>query len=80
VLESERPLLIRRSFDLLLNSGTKTKADILYEIALPANVIEILAGLPSGYFTEGFGSAVAFAPKLRGDSVVEFGRRRPERD
>lgn len=80
-IPKEQPRLLRRCFDLLINSGVKSKADIVSDLALPANVIEGLSGLPAGYLNENFGSTVALGPRLRanvaGGSVVGF-KRRPE--
>jgi Zn-dependent peptidase ImmA (M78 family)/transcriptional regulator with XRE-family HTH domain len=84
-LPTEEPRLLRRCFDLLISSQTKSRSEILADIALPANVIERLAGLPSGYFSEGFGSMTPLVPKLREavaekrTSLIEFSSKRSDR-
>lgn len=81
-LPAEQPRLLRRSFDLLISSATKTRAEILADLALPGNVVERLVGLPTGYFTEGFGTMKPLVPRLREPSgevktsVVEFWKHR----
>jgi Zn-dependent peptidase ImmA (M78 family)/transcriptional regulator with XRE-family HTH domain len=82
-LAPEQPRLLRRCFDLLTSSGTRSRRDIVADLALPANVIEALAGLPTGYFNDDFGMTVALTPRLRQAnpdakpaSVVSFDPRR----
>lgn len=81
-LPAEQPRLLRRSFDLLLSSNTKTRAEILADLALPGNVVERLVGLPTGYLTEGFGAMKPLVPRLREpasairSSIVEFSKHR----
>ena len=47
----ERPRLLRRSFEMLLNEGIKTKSQILQDLPYPPVAIEELSGLPTGYLT-----------------------------
>jgi len=56
----EEPRLLRRSFELILNEGGQTPADITGRIGLPSLDIEILSGLPQGYL--GAYSPVALLP------------------
>ncbi len=51
-LESERPSLLRRSFELLVNEGIKTADQIVTDLALNPSDIESLACLEEGYLTE----------------------------
>lgn len=81
----EQPRLLKRSFDLLVSSGTKTRAQIVTDLALPGIVIESLVGLPVGYFKDDFGTTAAFVPKLRRDdrpatiaSIVDFSQARKD--
>jgi Zn-dependent peptidase ImmA (M78 family) len=49
-LEAEEPRLLRRSFNLLVDSSLVERHEIPYQLALAPVDIEELAGLPSGYF------------------------------
>jgi Zn-dependent peptidase ImmA (M78 family)/DNA-binding XRE family transcriptional regulator len=51
-LEPEMPRYLRRCFDLLIDNGIVRRNEIPFQLALPENDIEELAGLPRGYFTE----------------------------
>jgi len=56
----EEPRLLRKSFELVLDQGAQTPADITARLALPASDIEALSGLPRGYLS-GY-SRVALLP------------------
>ena len=47
--EVEEPRLLRRSFELILNEGEQTPADVTGRIALQSADIESLSSLPLGY-------------------------------
>jgi Zn-dependent peptidase ImmA (M78 family)/DNA-binding XRE family transcriptional regulator len=47
--EVEEPRLLRRSFELILNEGEQTPADVTGRIALQSSDIESLSSLPLGY-------------------------------
>jgi Zn-dependent peptidase ImmA (M78 family)/DNA-binding XRE family transcriptional regulator len=59
-LEFETPQLMKRCVDALLESGLKTKSQILYEIPFTQTDIESLLNLPSGYLDEDFGELKNF--------------------
>jgi Zn-dependent peptidase ImmA (M78 family) len=48
----ERPRLLRRSFELLINEGVRTRAEITSALSYPAKDIEELAGLPASFLEE----------------------------
>jgi Zn-dependent peptidase ImmA (M78 family)/DNA-binding XRE family transcriptional regulator len=56
----EEPRMLRRAFELLLANGDQTASDVCARLGLPANDIEALSGLPSGYLENH--SAVALLP------------------
>ena len=83
--EIEEPRLLRRSFELILQEGGQTPADVTGRIGLPSSDIETLSGLPSGYLNDY--SRVALLrdsanPTLgntygaENAQVIEMGRRR----
>jgi Zn-dependent peptidase ImmA (M78 family)/DNA-binding XRE family transcriptional regulator len=49
-IEPEEPTLLRRAVEMVVTAGRRTKADILRDLALPADVVTSLVGLPSDYF------------------------------
>ncbi len=51
----EAPQLMKRCFDLLIESKVKTKAQILRELPYSQRDIETLMSLPDGYLSEDFG-------------------------
>lgn len=61
--EPEEPRLLRKSFELVLDQGAQTPADITSQLALPASDIESLSGLPRGYLSGH--SRVALLPNRR---------------
>lgn len=63
-LEFERPQLMRRCIDALLETKTKTKSQILYELPFPRSTVESLLDLPDGYLTEEYGELKQF-PKIK---------------
>lgn len=50
-LVSEQPRMLRRSFELLFESGVKTPKQVVDDLRLPASEIERLACLPDGTLT-----------------------------
>jgi Zn-dependent peptidase ImmA (M78 family)/DNA-binding XRE family transcriptional regulator len=83
----ERPRLLRRSVELLVESGTRARGQILLDLPFARQDIESLAGLPDGYLGSDFGE-VAAMPKLRpsegrltgsgGGTILPFSRNRDE--
>lgn len=67
--EAERPRLLQKAFELVLDQGAQTPADITARLALPASDIEALSGLPRGYLDTH--SRVALLPDRRGVEVVD---------
>jgi Zn-dependent peptidase ImmA (M78 family)/DNA-binding XRE family transcriptional regulator len=67
----EQPRLLRRSFELLVNEGLKTPAQIISDLCLNPRDIESLACLNTGYLS-GEPDQVA-VPQLRKDLVVKTG-------
>jgi Zn-dependent peptidase ImmA (M78 family)/transcriptional regulator with XRE-family HTH domain len=65
-LSMERPRLLRRSVELLITEGLKSKRGVLDELSLPARDIEELCALPSGFFSDQY-ETVFTMPKLRND-------------
>lgn len=63
-LTSERPRVLRRSFELLVNEGIKTPEQIILDLALNANDIEALACLERGYLS-GEAPNVTAMPQLK---------------
>jgi Zn-dependent peptidase ImmA (M78 family) len=63
-LQIEAPRLIRRCFEALVQKGICTKDQILLDLPFASSDIEVLAGLPSGYFDNGFGEVLAM-PQLK---------------
>lgn len=54
--EFEKPQLMKRCIDMLLESKTKTKSQILHDLPFPQDDIEFLLNLPEGYLSEDFGT------------------------
>jgi Zn-dependent peptidase ImmA (M78 family) len=51
-LVPEQPRLLRRSFEILVDSGVKSKSQIVQDLCFPAFEIEALACLPVGFLSE----------------------------
>jgi Zn-dependent peptidase ImmA (M78 family)/transcriptional regulator with XRE-family HTH domain len=66
----EQPRLLRRSFELLIREGVKTREQVLLDLPYAPVDIEDLGGLPRGYFTEEPGR-VAYLPKIRTKPATE---------
>lgn len=63
-LKAEEPRVLRRSIELLLTEGVRTKSQILESMALPARELEQLVALPLGFFSSQEAEIKAF-PKLK---------------
>ncbi len=50
--EPESPRLLARSFELILEQGAQTPADVVSRLALPASDIEALCGLSAGFLSD----------------------------
>jgi hypothetical protein len=61
-ISPERPRLIRRSFQMLVDEGIKTREQIIYELRLTASDLEEMAQLQLGFFN---GLDFAVDPKVR---------------
>jgi len=51
-LRIERPRLLRRCFEMLINEGMETKAQVLLDLPLSARDIEEIASLPKDFLTD----------------------------
>jgi Zn-dependent peptidase ImmA (M78 family)/DNA-binding XRE family transcriptional regulator len=71
-LPVESPRLLRRSFDLLIEAGVKTREQILLDLPFAPTDIEELAGLPRGYLSGLYGDAAAM-PRLRDETIAQTG-------
>jgi hypothetical protein len=58
----EEPRLLRRAFEILLESGEQTAADVAARLLRPVGDIELLAGLPEGYLSD-FAPVSLLAPR-----------------
>lgn len=56
--EFETPQLLRRSLDLLISEGLRTKSQVLYDLPFHRFDIEKILNLPDGYLNEDFGNVV----------------------
>ncbi len=70
--EFERPQLMKRCIDALLESKIKTKSQILYEVPFPRTMVETLLNLPEGYLTEEYGELKQFPTIKRDVSTTGF--------
>lgn len=75
-IPSEKPRLLKRSFELLINEGLKTPEQIVTDLALGAPDIEALACLERGYLSGESPESVAM-PRLRETgNVIRFAPRK----
>lgn len=63
-LDFETPELMKRCVDALLESKTKSKSQILFDVPFLQNDVEALLNLPEGYLSESFGELKYF-PTIR---------------
>jgi hypothetical protein len=52
VLEPEEPRVLRRAVELLVNSNTAQRHEIVFQLALPPKDVEDLVGLSNGYLND----------------------------
>lgn len=52
VMEAERPRLLRRAIEMVIEEGVFTAGDLLNSVALPAGDVEALVGLDRGYLAD----------------------------
>ena len=71
-LVPERPRLLRRSFELLLKEGIKSRDQIIADLCLNAHDVESLACLDPGFLT-GDSDDPTVLPQLRQDLFVKTG-------
>jgi Zn-dependent peptidase ImmA (M78 family) len=71
-LPTEEPRLLRRSINLVIESGLKTKSQMIGDLGLNPGDVEALMCLPAGYFEDR--RAEATEPQLKTKMVIEFGR------
>jgi Zn-dependent peptidase ImmA (M78 family)/transcriptional regulator with XRE-family HTH domain len=78
-LPFEAPQLMKRCFDLLIDSKIKTRGEILHDLSYSQRDIETLMNLPEGYLAEDFGQVRHLPtikpitdPSSRGDNVIDF--------
>lgn len=48
IIESEKPVILKQSFKLLLDNNVKSSHEIINELNLPIDEIENLCSLPKG--------------------------------
>jgi hypothetical protein len=80
----EAPQLMKRSFQVLIDSKVRTKAQIVYDLPYSQRDIESLMNLPEGYLNEDFGElrqlptvkAPAESPADTNGKVIPFGSKR----
>lgn len=66
-----KPRVLRDALDLIVSSGTRTKADLLsVEFAMSPKDIEPLAGLPTGWFDAGDAKVVGLRLRNQVDAPV----------
>ena len=63
----EEPRLLRRSIELVIQSGRSKSAFLEQDVGLKAHDVELLASLPPSYFAGELAPVVALEPKLRAD-------------
>lgn len=63
-LRPEEPRVLRRSIEMLLTEGVRSKTQILESMALPARELEQLVALPPGFFSSQQAEIKAF-PKFK---------------
>lgn len=73
-LPLEQPRLLHRSVRLILDSGIKTKSQILDDLCMNPMDIEALMGLEPDFFSDHVSETVA--PRLKSETVIEFRPRR----
>jgi hypothetical protein len=54
-LEPEEPRVLRRAVELLVNSSTIQRHEVVFQLSLTPKDVEDLVGLPSGYLSEATG-------------------------
>jgi Zn-dependent peptidase ImmA (M78 family)/transcriptional regulator with XRE-family HTH domain len=64
VLKAEEPRVLKRSIEMLLSEGVRSKGQLLEDIALPSRELEQLVSLPLGFLSSQEAEIKAF-PKLR---------------
>lgn len=63
-LPVERPVLMMKAFQLIIDSGVMTRAAVLYKLPYSASDIEVLASLPRGYLEkDDWGDIVSLRPR-----------------
>jgi Zn-dependent peptidase ImmA (M78 family)/transcriptional regulator with XRE-family HTH domain len=82
----ETPQLMKRCFDLLVESKIKSKAEILHDLPYSQHDIETLMNLPESYLDDNFGE-VRQLPSIRprvasgdGGKVIKFDTRKPSQN
>lgn len=63
-LPVEKPRLLRRSLEMLITEGGKSRQEVLEDLGLAASDIEDLCGLPLGFFSDEYEPVLAM-PKFR---------------
>ena len=71
-LTAERPRMLRRSFELLINEAIKTPEQILLDLAINPGDVEVLACLEPGYLS-GVAPNVTAMPQLKEHLVTVSG-------
>jgi len=59
------PRLLRRSIEMIVDEGTRTRDDVKADLALPEEIIEELCSLKTGYLSDRVDEAVVAMPKRK---------------
>ena len=73
MLKHEQPKVLRRSVELLIDEGVRTRQQVVDDLALPPREIEELCALPSGYL-RGSTADIKALPRLKVEAGVNVER------
>lgn len=73
VLPPEKPRLLRRSIKLLVDSGVRSKENLLEDFALSGCDVETLCGLSPGYMTSEIAEVANIGSRERRESKSDYG-------
>ncbi len=69
-LSMEVPRLLQRSVKLIVDSGLKTKSQILADLCFNAKDVEVLMCLPEDFFEDQHSEILS--PRLKSNTVIQF--------
>jgi Zn-dependent peptidase ImmA (M78 family)/DNA-binding XRE family transcriptional regulator len=75
-IEIEKPRVLRRAFELILDNGEQTSSDVLAQLALAAADVEALSGLDDGYLSGHARVSLLDDPTRRPARVISIEGRR----